>query len=134
MPVQFQQNDSMLSMKSSRIYFVLFGLSALTVLYFLPERFFTSGLNGDSYCLLKQLVGVDCPGCGFTRASYYLMHLKFTSALKLNCCVVFLLPVFLVEILYLVKRNEQVKKTRFIVYLCFCISLLLLYIFRIFYH
>lgn len=105
---------------------------ALLILYFLPESHFSSNLNEYSYCLHKQLTGIDCPGCGFTRATWYFLHLEFKNAIKLNWGVVFLYPILLAEIAFQIIPVEWVRKTRFVVYICFCISLLLLYLFRIF--
>lgn len=120
--------------KGRRFYINLIGVGALLVLYFLPESHFSSNLNEHSYCLHKQLTGIDCPGCGFTRATYYFLHLEFKSALKLNCCVVFLYPILLAEIAVQIMPAAWVRKARLVIYLCFCISLLLLYLFRIFNH
>lgn len=134
MLVQFQQKFRSLEVKTPRFYLNLMGIGALVVLYFLPERFFSSNLNEYSYCLHKQLIGIDCPGCGFTRAAYYWLHLDFKSALILNCSVLFIYPVLLSEILYQLLQTRWLKKTRFVVYSCFCISLLFLYLVRIFNH
>lgn len=126
-----QRTVSALKIKSRRDILILAGLPALLILYCLPERFFATTANGYSYCLHKQLLGIDCPGCGFTRATYYWLHMQFKYAISFNACVVFLYPVVLAEVSCLVMRREWLQKTRLIIYGCFCISLLLLYLFRI---
>ena len=35
-------------------------------------------------CLLKDLFGIPCPGCGITRAFLFLAHGDFRSAMELN--------------------------------------------------
>ncbi|WP_374166933.1 DUF2752 domain-containing protein [Arcticibacter sp. MXS-1] len=106
----------------------------LTAFYFLPERFFTTGLSENSYCLHKQLLGFNCPGCGFTRATFFLLHAQYSKALSLNPTVVFLLPILATEILVVPIHGLWLKKARYVLYLIFCISLLILYLIRIINH
>jgi len=105
---------------------------ALVIFYCLPERFFVSGLNEESYCLHKSIFGVECPGCGLTRAIYYMLHVSFNKAIGLNAAVVFAFPVMIGEIGYRFQPAQWIIKTRFILYLCFCLALLLLYLIRIY--
>lgn len=115
-----------------RRYSILFAiLSALTALYYLPEKYFSGGLNDYSYCLHKQIFGFGCPGCGLTRATYYLIHLKPFYALTLNASVVFVIPTAFSEIVYQLKNTEWSRKLRFVTYLVFCLSLLCVYLTRI---
>jgi len=107
-------------------------LIALTVLYCLPEKYFNSGLNDYSYCLHKQFLGFGCPGCGLTRATYYLLHLKPFLALTLNASVFFLMPTIFGEIFYQFTNNEWSKKFRYLLYFIFCLSLFVVYLIRIF--
>jgi hypothetical protein len=44
-------------------------------------------------CLFHELTGLYCPGCGTTRALYFLLHGSFLQALQNNALVIFLLPV-----------------------------------------
>jgi hypothetical protein len=117
-----------------RIIFVLTAFAAMIILYFLPETYFMTELNDYSHCLHKQILGFDCPGCGLTRATYYFLHLNYQRALVLNPSVVFALPAIIGELSYQIKPTENLRKTRFILYICFCISLLILYLTRIFNH
>jgi len=43
-------------------------------------------------CPLKYFTGIDCPGCGMTRAMYSLMHGDLISAMSHNLLFVLALP------------------------------------------
>jgi hypothetical protein len=51
------------------------------ILLFLPADFFD---KGQSLCLSKLLAGVECYGCGMTRAIMHLIHLDFKGASEFN--------------------------------------------------
>jgi hypothetical protein len=42
-------------------------------------------------CLFHQMTGLNCPGCGMTRALYALLHGNFLLALKDNALFIFTL-------------------------------------------
>jgi hypothetical protein len=42
-------------------------------------------------CTFHQLTGLNCPGCGMTRAVYALVHGNFSAALRDNALLVFAL-------------------------------------------
>jgi hypothetical protein len=46
-------------------------------------------------CPIRQYLGIDCPGCGATRALAALLHGRFMEAMRLNALFVLLLPVAL---------------------------------------
>jgi hypothetical protein len=48
-------------------------------------------------CIIKLTTGLDCPGCGGTRAFYYLMHGNIPAAARHHALAVFAAP-FLVWI------------------------------------
>jgi hypothetical protein len=43
-------------------------------------------------CQFHRLTGLDCPGCGATRALHQVLHGNFPAALRLNAFVVLSLP------------------------------------------
>ncbi|GHJ49735.1 hypothetical protein Cs7R123_70770 [Catellatospora sp. TT07R-123] len=43
-------------------------------------------------CLVKLLTGFDCPGCGGTRAAWYLMHGDLPAAARHHLLFVFAVP------------------------------------------
>src|SRR5690348_9209583 len=45
-----------------------------------------------SLCIIKNLTGKNCPGCGMTRAISSASHGQFTQAFRYNKLVVIVLP------------------------------------------
>ena len=45
-------------------------------------------LNGGYYCTFKSATGLNCPGCGGTRASLYLARLDVVNSFKMNATVI----------------------------------------------
>jgi hypothetical protein len=59
--------------------------------------FFNPGTHGFyPVCLFHSLTGLNCPGCGSTRALYALLHGNFRLALKDNALFVLALPMLAV--------------------------------------
>ncbi|MFM7902045.1 MAG: DUF2752 domain-containing protein, partial [Bacteroidota bacterium] len=83
--------------------------------YFVP-LFFISGILwliwnwyfGISItpCVIKNLTGMPCPGCGSTRAAILALGLKFSEAAALNplgilyACAIIVLPIWLTYDIY----------------------------------
>src|SRR6266545_3142540 len=61
-------------------------------------------------CLLKLTTGFDCPGCGGTRAFWYLLHGNLPAAARSHLLAVFAAP-FLVY-MYVAWASGLVFKTR----------------------
>lgn len=59
------------------------------LVYLIPRSDF---FNGHSICLLKNLFGIECWGCGITRAVVSVMYFDFESAWGYNRLVVVVLP------------------------------------------
>ncbi len=68
------------------------------VLIILPVTFFD---NGQSICLSKLLLGMDCYACGLTRAGMRVIHLDFTGAYEYNPLIFIVGPLVVV---YLVRE------------------------------
>jgi len=45
-------------------------------------------------CLNKQLLGVDCPGCGMQRSLDLLLHGQFLAAFQMYPAIYTILPLF----------------------------------------
>ena len=56
----------------------------------------TDAAAGESpTCLLKYTTGFDCPGCGGTRAAWYLLHGNLGAAARHHAVFVFAVPFLL---------------------------------------
>ena len=56
-------------------------------------------------CTFHQLTGLNCPGCGMTRAVYALVHGNFPAALRDNALLVFALVGLALRGLWVVWRK-----------------------------
>ncbi|HEY2672556.1 MAG TPA: DUF2752 domain-containing protein [Rugosimonospora sp.] len=66
-----------------------FGMSVFYVEKFNP----TTGVAGPTGgCAFKALTGLDCPGCGGTRAFWYLLHGNIPAAARSHLLAVFAAP------------------------------------------
>ena len=45
-------------------------------------------------CLNKQLLGVDCPGCGLQRSAHLLLHGEFVAAFQMYPAIYTIIPLF----------------------------------------
>lgn len=52
--------------------------------------------GGPVLCLFKRLFGIECLGCGMTRAISAALHLEFGRAMDANSLVAVVLPALLV--------------------------------------
>jgi hypothetical protein len=70
------------------------GLGAVYVFAFEPGKtgFFPP-------CVFRQLTGLQCPGCGSTRALHQLLHGHFVTAFTLNPLFVIAIPLLLYALL-----------------------------------
>ena len=54
-----------------------------------------AGAGAPPTCLLKYVTGFDCPGCGGTRAAWYLLHGDVPAAARHHAVFVFAVPFLL---------------------------------------
>jgi Protein of unknown function (DUF2752) len=54
-----------------------------------------AGAGAAPTCLLKYVTGFDCPGCGGTRAAWYLLHGDVPAAARHHAVFVFAVPFLL---------------------------------------
>jgi len=64
------------------------GLGVMTTVYF----FNPSAHSFYPVCQFHRLTGLNCPGCGATRALYALLHGDFSTALRDNVLLVAAIP------------------------------------------
>ena len=70
--------------RAAAILLTAAGLGIAAVVYFFnpaTHRFYP-------VCQFHRLTGLNCPGCGMTRAFYALLHGKFSAALRDNALLV----------------------------------------------
>ena len=73
-------------------------LSAYMILPFLLYSIRLEWLNKQhTICLIKNIFGVECFGCGITRAIIASVQLDFTKAIEYNTMVIIVLPLFIHE-------------------------------------
>jgi hypothetical protein len=67
------------------------GLYLLIICIFVlvPTSFFESG---HSICIVKNIMGIECPGCGMSRAISCIFHGNFHGALQYNKLIVLVFP------------------------------------------
>jgi len=71
-------------------YIKIVGLLILPVLLFVVP---VDWLNGQrSVCLFKNIFGVECWGCGITRAVLSTIQFNFTAAFNYNKLIVIVFP------------------------------------------
>jgi len=105
-------------------------VTGLVIVYFLPTEFLFN--TSSTLCIHKNLFLFNCPGCGMTRALYSLLHLDFKTALQYNPGVFILFPLLMTEIILGLSFNNQLFKLKKNLYYLLCISLLIIYTYRIF--
>ncbi len=53
---------------------------------------FDPAKSGTTLCMFHAITGLDCPGCGATRATHELLHGRFGAAWRYNALWVTVLP------------------------------------------
>jgi hypothetical protein len=74
---------------------VLAGTCAAACAYVLWSNPTDGGASDSPSCLVRLTTGFDCPGCGGTRAAWYLMHGDVGAAAQHHLLFVFVLPFLL---------------------------------------
>ena len=74
-------------------------LTKLLILVLIPVVLYAIPLenicNGNTICIFTNLFGVECWGCGITRAIFSALHFRFHDALEYNRLFVVVLPLLL---------------------------------------
>lgn len=77
--------------KSVLLYLrLLFWVLVPIVLLVLPKTFFNEGIP---LCPSMIFLGMECPGCGLTRACMHLIHLDFEEAFAFNMLSFVVFPI-----------------------------------------
>ena len=85
----------------------LFVFVPLVILFFFlrTDMALNHLIQGGYFCSFKRLTGLNCPGCGGTRASIYLARFKIIASFKSNATV----PVSVALYLYFMLRQTAYR-------------------------
>ena len=123
-----KMSATLLHLSSVRTRATLFLMGCISVLYFIPRKVML-GSRHLQLCLSQRYLGIDCPGCGMTRALYSFMHGNFRVALHFNLAILSIIPVLLTEILMITRhQNKILLCTRKVSYASLPILLVINYI------
>jgi hypothetical protein len=79
----------------------------------LPSDFFDEGLI---ICPSRRFLGLECPGCGLTRATQHFLHGEWEVALDYNPLVVVVVPilavVWVVQLMALIRFFRAYRAAR----------------------
>jgi hypothetical protein len=73
-----------------KLYIALLAILPFS-LYLIPKRFIFD--NGLTFCLIKNIFGIECYGCGITRSIFSILYLDFGSAYDYNKLVFLVFPI-----------------------------------------
>lgn len=79
-------------MHRDRALWVALGALMVTLGAYLLYQQGPSGVPWLPKCTFHQLTGLNCPGCGMTRAAYSTLHGRIGEAFRLNPLGMILLP------------------------------------------
>ena len=84
-------------LKVTRNYLLKNKLMAFIGLYFFGSTILksVSGIDICIPCIWKTLFGLECPGCGLTRAFIHLINFNFIEAFRSNWLIYVVLPLTL---------------------------------------
>ena len=74
-------------LKSSQEF--ILGYLGISLFWAIPESWMFAG---NTICIFKNLLGLECVGCGMTRALYTLSHGDILKALNFNRLVIIIAP------------------------------------------
>jgi hypothetical protein len=82
------------SNKSKNIILLFAYIILPYVLYLIPLDWLN---EQHTICLIKNIFGVECFGCGITKAIVSFVQLDFIRAIEYNNMVIIVLPLFIYE-------------------------------------
>lgn len=101
----------------------------LLLLYHIPRSILLD--HKHSRCIVHQLFGIDCPGCGVTRALYFFLHGDIIAAIELNVGILLIIPICATEILStLIRPSKTISTVRSLQFKMLPFLLLANYIFK----
>ena len=102
--------------------------NSIAILAIIAGSVFAIALD-DQSCLLRRTIGIPCPGCGMTRATFALLRLDFAAAFMFHPLVYIIIPfIIILSVLLLTKRMTFQKSTPYIIAIMAC--MVIVYIIR----
>ncbi len=94
---------------------VIFQLGKVMWLPFCIAGFWFAHTGYDRYgelaeCAIRRMCGLPCPGCGGTRAFYYLFQGNFSESFRQNPVVIYGVIAYLHFMLLYIERNRMCLK------------------------
>ncbi len=76
----------------------------------------------QEFCPMRIFLGIPCPGCGATRAGFYVLTLRFKEALEMNPTIFLWIPyiLFLLWQRYIGKKRRKLSNILLVV-ICICV-------------
>lgn len=106
------------------------GVIAIVLLLIIPESIFQ---NQDyNLCIHSKIFGIQCPLCGMTRAAHELIQFHFVKAVYYNFAILLLSGFILLDIAFDFTRAKIIFYLRRITALLLFISLIIIYILRLY--
>ncbi len=78
--------------KSKNVTILIAYIALPFILYFIPMDWLN---KQHTICLVKNIFGCECPGCGITRAIVSAVQLDVINAIEYNKTVILVLPILI---------------------------------------
>lgn len=95
----------------------IFIILAISLIYYLIVKL----LKSPDFCFFKLIYGIPCPGCGSTRALYYLFKFNIKKALYYHPLILFIFPLLLLIIFHKNKFFISLYKSTLFWFVILCI-------------
>lgn len=83
-------------MHKDRALWVALGVLVLAAAAYMLRE--TGGAHWMPGCIFRKVTGLDCPGCGMTRATYAMLHGDLLAAFRFNPVGMILLPLAMIGV------------------------------------
>jgi len=117
-----------IALTTKTVSFVVLGLMLLIVHFNAPNILFYNDLG---FCIHKKALGVECPGCGMTRAIHFFLHFEFSKAAHFNLAVFGFFSFLISQTAYQFTHSPKLKVIKIVSLYLFLALLTFVYVSRI---